>query len=34
MSEYDKIADRATRTPEPWQLFLHGTIQNADGTWA
>ena len=31
MSEYDKIADRATHTPEPWQLFPHGRIQNADG---
>ena len=31
MTEYDKIAERATHTPEPWQLFPHGTIQNADG---
>ena len=30
MSEYDKIADRATHTPEPWQLFPHGKIGNAD----
>ena len=30
MKEYDKIADRATHTPEPWQLFPHGKIGNAD----
>ena len=31
MSEYTRNTGSASHTPEPWQLFPHGKIGNADG---